>query len=495
MKKIISVLLALVMCMGLCAVAWAMDPSVAKVGENKYTDLREALEAAVDGGTVELLNDVTLTGEWTPVGTKDAPFKGGFDGGNYVISGLKVSSGDYIGLFGYVGEGAVIENVKLAGATISGGKRVGALIGQIKGNATVKNCSVDSTSTVTGSDSNTGGLIGEAAGTIQVTLQNLTNNASVENTEQAVSRAAGIIAQITSGADVTIINCVNNGTITTNNGYVGGIAAAKQGASNVTFESCANTGTLTGAYTGNLLAWVVDGHRVSMTNSGDAAAAIGAVNAKDYYTFYFNIDGEEYYIRKAKSTETPDKKFSELWNAKKTIDAKYMDRIIAFFDYAKTVNQHFVEDNYPATRAALFDYSGPGKTEKTLFNNDLASGWPQLLTGYNDAKQDDMTADDFKVTWFEDILYSVPDPQQPDPTPDPVNPNPDPVNPDPTPVKPERPDHPIRRYPAATTTTEATTDGTDVTSAKTFDGGVMLYAGMALTSAVGMAWMGKKRGR
>ena len=68
-------------------------------------------------------------------------------------------------------------------------------------------------------------------------------------------------------------------------------------------------------------------------------------------------------------------------------------------------------------------------------------------------------------------------------------------DPDPTPVEPERPAHSNRRYPAATTTTETPAKGGEVTSAKTFDGGVMLYAGMALTSALGMAWMGKKRGQ
>ena len=71
--------------------------------------------------------------------------------------------------------------------------------------------------------------------------------------------------------------------------------------------------------------------------------------------------------------------------------------------------------------------------------------------------------------------------------------NPDPVNPDPTPVEPEQPAHTNRRYPATTTTTETPAKGNDITSAKTFDGGVALYVGMALTSTLGMAWMGKKR--
>ena len=72
------------------------------------------------------------------------------------------------------------------------------------------------------------------------------------------------------------------------------------------------------------------------------------------------------------------------------------------------------------------------------------------------------------------------------------NTDPDPV--DPTPAEPEQPAHTNRRYPATTTTTaETPAAGTDVTSAKTFDGGVALYVGMALTSTLGMAWVGKKR--
>ena len=72
--------------------------------------------------------------------------------------------------------------------------------------------------------------------------------------------------------------------------------------------------------------------------------------------------------------------------------------------------------------------------------------------------------------------------KQPAPTPEP-----------PTPVEPEQPAHTNRRYPATTTTTETPAKGNDITSAKTFDGGVALYVGMALTSSLGMAWMGKKR--
>ena len=475
MKKVLATILALVMVLGVTTISWAAQPTppaVAEMGGTTYTDLHQALEAAKNGGTVKLLRDVELD-TWTPVGDSTTPFKGTFDGDGHKITGLKITSGSYIGLFGYVGAGAVIENVKLAGAEVSGTERVGALIGRIVGDATVSNCSVDSASKVVGSGSNTGGLIGEAfgtiTGTITVNLDHLTNHAAVENTADAHSRAAGIIAQVTRGAIVTISSCKNHGPIKTINGYAGGIVAAKQGSSKVSFENCSNAGALTGSYTGSLIAWLVGGNWLSMTNSGDARAAIGAVNISgtDGYTFYFTIDGEEYYIRKQGDTEgsDTDTPFSELWDGKKTIDRAYMDRIIAFFNYAKEQNTNF--RTYPSDRAELFAYAW-NTSDHTRMNNMFgAEGWPELLSAYNTAKEDNMTREDFAVIWNKNILYSAPAPAPtPDPTPSTGG---------------------YYYYPS--TTTNDTTKG----SPKTFDAGVGIYAVTAVLSVTGMAWTAKKR--
>ena len=474
MKKVLATILALVMTLSVTATAWAEQPTppaVAEKGGTTYTDLHQALEEAKNGGTVKLLRDVELTGTWAPVGTSSEPFKGTFDGDGHKITGLKITSGSYIGLFGYVGEGAEIKNVNLVGANVFGEKRIGALIGQIKGNATVSNCTVDSTSHVTGSDSNTGGLIGEAAGGITVKLEKLINYATVMNTENnGPSRAAGIIAQVTSGANVTITNCVNNGAITTNNGYAGGIVAAKQGSSKVSFENCSNAGTLTGNYTGRLIAWLVGGNWLSMTNSGDVRTAIGAVNISrnEGYTFYFTIDGEEYYIRKQGGAEGSDTQFSALWNGKKTIDRAYMDRIIAFFNYAKSEQGEggsFAA--YPSDRAELFGHAWNTSNHTRMDNMFGSNGWPELLSRYNEAEEDNMTRDDFKVIWEENILYSAPAPAPtPDPTPSTGG---------------------YYYYPS--TTTNDTTKG----SPKTFDAGVGIYAVTAVLSVTGMAWTAKKR--
>ena len=472
MKKVLATILALVMALGVTTAAWAAQPTppaVAEMGVTTYNDLHTALEAAKNGGTVKLLRDVELTDTWTPVGDSTTPFKGTFDGDGHKITGLEITSGSYIGLFGYVGEGATIKDVNLVGANVFGVKRVGALIGQIKGNATVSNCTVDSTSHVTGSDSNTGGLIGEAAGGT-VKLEKLINYATVMNMEsEGPSRAAGIIAQVTSGANVTITKCVNNGAITTNNGYAGGIVAAKQGGSKVSFENCSNAGTLTGNYTGSLIAWLVGGNWLSMTNSGDARDAIGAVNIcrnNQAYTFYFTIDGEEYYLRKLGATEDSDARFSELWDRKQTINRAYMDRIIDFFAYAKEQNSNFA--NYPFKRAELFAHAWNTSNHTKMNNMFGAEGWPELLSAYNTAKEDNMTPEDFAVKWNENILYSAPAPAPtPDPTPSTGG---------------------YYYYPS--TTTNDTTKG----SPKTFDAGVGIYAVTAVLSVTGMAWAAKKRG-
>lgn len=488
MKKVLATILALVMALGLCSVSWA-DTALAKGTDGKFhitsADDLKTFAAMVNGGTgfsgdtIVLDKSIELTeNPWTPIGNAETKlFKGTFDGNGYTITGLKITSGSYIGLFGYVGEGAEIKNVNLVGASVSGESRVGALIGRIVGDATVSSCSVDSASKVVGSGSNTGGLIGEAfgtiTGTITVNLDHLTNHAAVENTADAHSRAAGIIAQVTRGAIVTISSCKNHGPIKTNNGYAGGIVAAKQGSSKVSFENCSNAGALTGSYTGSLIAWLVGGNWLSMTNSGDARAAIGAVNISgtDGYTFYFTIDGEEYYIRKQGDTEgsDTDTPFSELWDGKKTIDRAYMDRIIAFFNYAKSEQGEggsFAA--YPSDRAELFGHAWNTSDHTRMDNMFGSNGWPELLSRYNEAEKDNMTPEDFAVIWNANILYSAPAPAPtPDPTPSTGG---------------------YYYYPS--TTTNDTTKG----SPKTFDAGVGIYAVTAVLSVTGMAWSAKKRG-
>lgn len=136
--------------------AWYGDGSA-----TKYT-IRSAEELAnfaqlvnsendFSGKTITLGKNIVLDGsDWTPIGTKDNPFKGTFNGRNgstyYTISGL---NGD---LFGVVN--GIIQYVTISGGT---GRLVNTLI-----SGTVENCM--STAKVTGEG---GGLVGTSTGTVQ----------------------------------------------------------------------------------------------------------------------------------------------------------------------------------------------------------------------------------------------------------------------------------------------------------------------------------------
>ena len=143
-----------------------------------------------------------------------------------------------------------------------------------------------------------------------------------------------------------------------------------------------------------------------------------------------------------------------------------MDRIIEFFKYAKGQNPNFAA--YPSNRAELFGHAWNTSDHTRMDNMFGSNGWPELLSAYNTAKEDNMTPEDFAVIWNENILYSAPAPA---PTPDPT---------------PSTGGY----YYYSSTTTNDTTKG----SPKTFDAGVGIYAVTAVLSVTGMAWTAKKRG-
>lgn len=69
-------------------------------------------------GNYILENDITLSGEWTPIGTPDEPFTGIFDGNGYIIDNLTVTKKtDDIGFFG-AAKGAIIKDLVLENANI-----------------------------------------------------------------------------------------------------------------------------------------------------------------------------------------------------------------------------------------------------------------------------------------------------------------------------------------------------------------------------------------
>ena len=118
-------------------------------------------------------DNITLTGNWTPIGTDwGHAYTGTFDGGKHTISGLSVSSSDeYAGLFGCVGgsggKKGTVQNLTLDSPTVSSSGDSGAVAGTNKG-GTIENCHVTGSGTITGSVY-AGGVVGSNnGGTVDV---------------------------------------------------------------------------------------------------------------------------------------------------------------------------------------------------------------------------------------------------------------------------------------------------------------------------------------
>lgn len=115
-----------------------------------YVEEQEDLEAiaeAVNGGnglsgyTFYQQKDLTLEGEWIPIGTPASPFAGTYNGNGYKISGLTIdSTADHQGLFG-VNSGDIRNIVLDEDCSVKGGRFVGGIVGLNQGK--VRNCISD----------------------------------------------------------------------------------------------------------------------------------------------------------------------------------------------------------------------------------------------------------------------------------------------------------------------------------------------------------------
>lgn len=250
-----------------------------------------------DGKWFKLTDSISLTGNWTPIGTPIA-FAGSLDGNGKTIDGLNVNviSGN-AGLFDSA-SGGTFKDLKLNG-TVNGTFYAGGLIG---GGSGVMLDNIEANVTVSGG-SCTGGLVGRLLGTLPATaertpdisnctvhgsvigrryvggiatssgdnspkIENCHNYASITSTGTGTNNAsaAGIWSCNTHNANGKFINCTNNGAVTAQK-YAAGIATAGTavigcvnsnavvsnnglagGISNNAFtvERCANVGSITG---------------------------------------------------------------------------------------------------------------------------------------------------------------------------------------------------------------------------------------------------------
>lgn len=178
------------------AFAAALLLSSAVSAQTQITNEAE-LKAIVNdlNGNYVLAADITLTGQWTPLGTEGSPFTGTFDGGGHSIKGLTVTASsdlDNSGLFGYANN-ATLKNVSIIGAKVDGDEHVGILLGNAK---QVNISGVMTSGIVTGRD-HVGGIVGDASGSADngefTSISNCMSTAGVFSRTYQAGGIAGIV--------------------------------------------------------------------------------------------------------------------------------------------------------------------------------------------------------------------------------------------------------------------------------------------------------------
>lgn len=152
-------------------------------------------------GSYVLTSDITLTGNWTPIGT----FTGTLDGGGHIIYGLKVDDSGTAerGLFSRT-NGATIRNLGIENANIIGNERIGAFAGVFQ-SGTLEKCYV-SNSYIEGRD-HVGSLCGDAVG--GAIIQNCYSTANVYSREY---QAGGLVG-VANDNGTTISKCYFSGIV------------------------------------------------------------------------------------------------------------------------------------------------------------------------------------------------------------------------------------------------------------------------------------------
>ncbi len=233
--------------------------------DDGFSPLASAGGSACPSGTTctgyELSKDLTLSGNWTPIGGDVEPadepdaFTAVFEGNGNAIFGLRISKADrqFVGLFGALGSGGKVSNIGLVDASVTGRSTVGALVGQnagtveqafatgsVTGNAVVGGlvgansglvtasysaAAVAGVTVTEGSDRATpsllGGLVGRNAGTV--------SNAYATSSVTGHSLSGGLVGDNSGGGHIT--NSYATGAVAERDGFphVGGLIGRQSG--------------------------------------------------------------------------------------------------------------------------------------------------------------------------------------------------------------------------------------------------------------------------
>ena len=241
-------------------------------------------ESISKGMYYKLMHDLVICSSednpWTAIGDEYTKFQGIFDGNEHTISGSLVSAytvnsyGDDVnfGLFGYLGESAIVKNLHL-NLNVKGGNTkndrrspehstTGVLAGCNYGlitDCTTKGLVQGGNATADVNISHTGGVVGFN----QNKMVNCTNYATVKGGQGTTCYTGGIAGRFGEqyAQNGSMDNCINHGTVI--GGNIGGSEAGGTGGITGyrhyygTMKACVNNGSITAAsgnsYTGGVV--------------------------------------------------------------------------------------------------------------------------------------------------------------------------------------------------------------------------------------------------
>ena len=221
------------------------------------------------GKWFRLWDNITLTGNWTPIGKYRAEFCGNLDGNQKSISGLNVNSdAQHAGLFGKVGK-ITVHSLTLRDGAVICTNGATSWCGGLAGSGSLLLNDVHIVNMAISGDGigGTGGILG--GGYASMT--------ACSNTGGSVSgRYAGGLAGRgnTNGTDFIFTDCNNSAAVTGRN-YAGGMAGSDRSES-MEFTNCSNAGNIRSEGSANGIA--AAGTFVTCTNTGAISSSQGRAN-------------------------------------------------------------------------------------------------------------------------------------------------------------------------------------------------------------------------
>lgn len=255
------------------------DPGYIEVSEGNYTvdnekGLRNLAKLVNSNGGKTLINitltgDITLTGEWTPIGNYENRYTGTFDGNDHTITGLTVNQKERgnVGLIGYLGSGGKVQNLTLENVNLNGNLYVGGVVGY-SNNGTVTACTASGS--INGKEY-VGGIVGSNyLGTVTACY----NTSSTVNGSYLVG---GVVGQNNKGI---VTACYNASGSIYGEGTVGGVVGDNY------------TGTVTACYWSNYAGYGIgNGTGDTEKVDGDWTDAMKVMNAALSGTGWLYVPG------------------------------------------------------------------------------------------------------------------------------------------------------------------------------------------------------------